>query len=1265
MLRNILVSSILYLLSFLPLLSQPGVIAHRGFWTREGSAQNSKSSVLNAIEARCYGAEIDVYLTTDSKVVLVHDPVLNGKRVDESSYSELSEHLLTNGETIPLLDEILPLIAASDHTRLIIEIKPHRDQITEKAAVAKILELVEQTGTGNKVEYISFSSHICQTIIDSDPNARVAYLGGSLTPDQLKERGYSGLDYNIRILKENPWWIRRAHELGLTVNVWTVNRPEDFHYFILSGADYITTDHPLYEYKETWRDPELNQINRAPMRTSYFPYETLPMALTGCRDSSIYFKNLEGLWKFAWTQNADQGYSHFQDPLYDDRSWALIPVPGLWELNGYGDPLYLNAGYAWANQYRPNPPLVPEINNHTGYYRHTFTLPREWEGRQVFVHFGSVTSNMSLWINGMFAGYSEDSKLEAQFDITPYLRSGENFMALKVFRWCDGTYLEDQDFWRLSGIGRDVFLVARENTHIQDFIVNPTLENNYKNGNLNITVSLNKPAEHMCVRAELLDQHGISLRIIDLGGSGGDTWSGNIPIKNVKTWSAELPHLYTLVLSLADSITGRVTEFIPWKVGFRNVEIKNAQLLVNGQPVLIKGVNRHEMDPVTGYYISRERMIQDIQLMKQYNINAVRTSHYPNTSLWYELCDLYGIYVVDEANIESHGMGYGKNTLAARSDYTQAHLERIERMYQRDKNHACVIIWSMGNEAGDGDNFTKGYEVLRYADVQGRPIQYERATRPEISDIFAPMYMNYEGCIRYLENDPQRPLIQCEYAHAMGNSMGGFNRYWEIIRKFPQYQGGFIWDFVDQALHMWKPGGYYVHSYGGDYNRYDVSSQNFNCNGLFSPDRDPNPHTEEVAYYYQNVWTREADVVNGKINVFNEYFFRDLSHLSLEWKLIADGIPVLKGHMPYLKTAPQQTSTLDLGYRLSDLEAYCGQELFLNICFFTRKAEGLLPAGTILAKAQLPVNLYGTKDCSYAPKPEPVFDICDNDHNWLIADAGNMHVEFSHRNGFISRLSFGGKNILLDNTQIMPNFWRAPTDNDFGASLQLKYRAWFDPQMEFKGFEVTGKTIRATYEMPQLKAKLYMIYSPDPRGGLSITQQLVTEIGAEEALQMPPMFRFGMRFFTPKRYDRLVYYGRGPGENYPDRKDAAFVGLYEQSVSSQFYPYVRPQETGTRTDLRWWELLDVSGAGIRVDTDNLFSASALHYAMETLDDGLSKQNRHSRDLKEENFTQCCIDLRQMGVGCVNSWGALPLSQHMLPYGDYTFIFSILDANNRY
>ncbi|HHV40311.1 MAG TPA: DUF4981 domain-containing protein [Bacteroidales bacterium] len=1262
MLRKILICAVLSLASSFSLSSQPHIIAHRGYWTKEESAQNSRSSVQNAIHAGCYGAEVDIYLTTDGRLVLFHDPTIEGVRLDESTYKELSGHLLSNGESIPLLDEILPLIVASDHTKLIIEIKPHNHSHKEKAAVEKTLELVEKYGVADKVEYISFSSFICESLIEADPKAKVAYLSGSLSPDMLKEKGYAGLDYHMSVLKKNPEWIPRAKELGLTVNVWTVNRPEDFHYFVLSGADFITTDRPTYLYTEAWQDPGVNHINRAPMRTSFFAYESYPLALAGEEKASVYYKDVSGLWKFAFTKDANAGYSGFYTTNYDFRSWDEIPVPGLWELHGYGDPLYVNKGYAWANQFISNPPEIPLLNNHTGYYRHTFHVPESWKNKQVFLHFGSVTSNLTLWINGMFVGYSEDSKLEAQFDITPYLTEGENSLALQVNRWCDGTYLEDQDFWRLSGISRDVFLFAREKTHIHDFTLNAMPDKNYKNGKLEVLVTLNVPSNKASIQAELIDPQGVSLVKKALSPSGKTTFTGTFAVKDVALWSAELPHLYTLVLSLTED--GKETEFIPWKVGFRNVEIKNAQLLVNGKPILIKGVNRHEMDPATGYDVSKERMLQDIELMKRFNINAVRTSHYPNVPLWYKLCDQYGLYVVDEANIESHGMGYGENTLAAREDYLQAHLERMERMYQRDKNHASIIIWSMGNEAGDGDNFTKGYHLLREADIQKRPIQYERTARPEVSDIYAPMYRNYEICINYLENNPQRPLIQCEYAHAMGNSMGGFGRYWELIRTYPQYQGGFIWDFVDQALFLKREEGHYIYAYGGDYNAYDVSDQNFNCNGLFDPSRNPNPHAYEVAYHHQDVWVQNEKVSDGKIRIFNEYFFRDLSHLSLDWELVANGVPVKKGHISTLKTAPGQTQVIDLGYRSSHWEPYRNKEIFLNVYFSTRNSLGILPAGVVLAKEQLVVHVPRAIEES-GQKGTLLFDICTGDKNWLVARAGTMHAEFSKKDGFLSRLSLDGKEILKENTCLTPHFWRALTDNDFGAALQIKNARWRNPHMEFEGFELEEDRISASYHLPELQARLWMTYRPTPDGGLQVTQTLEALAREEEWADMPALFRFGVRFNTPKEYNKLHYYGKGPHENYADRSDGSFVGLYSQLVSDQFYPYIRPQENGTKTDIRWWALSDRTGAGFQIHSDVPFSASALHFSTETLDDGMAKNNRHSRDLKEEDFTQCCIDLRQTGLGCVNTWGALPLPEHMLPYGHYTFTFTLSDITNLY
>lgn len=1006
-------------------------------------------------------------------------------------------------------------------------------------------------------------------------------------------------------------------------------------------------------YAQRWQDPQRNEENRAPMHTSYFSYENQDLALTGQRDQSAQFLSLHGLWKFAFAPHANLRHTDFYKPEFNDLSWDTMPVPGLWELNGYGDPVYVNTGWAWRNQYKSNPPIVPEENNYVGSYRHTFTLPAGWEGKQVFIHFGSVTSNLTLWINGREVGYSEDSKLEAEFDVSPYLQKGENLIALQVFRWCDGTYLEDQDFWRLTGIARDVFLYAREETHIQDFVLNPTLTDRYKNGKLDISLALNAPQQGAQVFAELFDPQGKSLRKQALSLQG-EVYTASLSVPSVKAWSAETPWLYKVVFSLQPAGAAQPVEYIPWAVGFRTVEIKNAQVLVNGRPVLFKGANRHELDPVTGYVVSKERMIQDITMMKKLNINAVRTCHYPNSPLWYELCAQYGIYVLDEANVESHGMGYGKETLAKDPDYMLAHVQRAERMYLRDKNHASVVTWSLGNEAGDGPNFKESYAVIKEADVQKRPVQYERTQDVTISDIYAPMYRDYKGCERYLTNDPQRPLIQCEYAHAMGNSMGGFNTYWELIRKYPNYQGGFIWDFVDQGLQLYRPEGHYVYAYGGDYNKYDVSDENFNCNGLISPDRVQNPHSYEVQYYYQDIWATAQDVANGKISVFNEYFFRDLSMYRLEWKLEAQGVPVLSGVVNDLKAGPQETIPVSLGYTQADWAAYKDREVFLNISFVTKKAQPLVAAGAVQARVQLPVN---TPQAAASAVVADNLSTKDNDVNFLQVCNGKVRVEFNRHTGYVASLKFDGREQLLEGSYLEPNFWRAPTDNDFGAGLQRRYRAWQDPRLVFKGFETEATQVKATYDMPDLKATLVMIYTLSDKS-LTISQEMTPYATEEEAAKFPNMFRFGVRFRTPDVYNTLTWFGRGPVENYADRKDNTFVGLFKQSVAEQFYPYVRPQETGTHSDLRWWQLTNTAQTGFTITSPNLFSASALNYSIELLDDGLRKQNRHSQDLKPEPFTECCVDALQMGLACINSWGALPESEYMLPYGPYSFTFTI-------
>ena len=651
---------------------------------------------------------------------------------------------------------------------------------------------------------------------------------------------------------------------------------------------------------QEWKDPRINAVNRAPMHANYFAYESDDVAKKGIKENSSNFMSLNGVWKFNWVKDADSRPTDFWKTGFNDKGWDNIPVPGVWELHGYGDPIYVNIGYAWRNQFENNPPFVPTENNHVGSYRKEIMVPASWKGKDIIAHFGSVTSNLYLWVNGKYVGYSEDSKLEAEFNLTPYLKPGQkNLIAFQVFRWCDGTYLEDQDFFRYSGVGRDCYLYARNKKRIEDIRVTPDLDGEYKNGSLNIALNLKGSGK---VNLTLKDASGK-----EVANTQATKGNAIIEVENPHKWTAETPYLYTLYASLEGS-----NEVIPVKVGFRKVEMKNAQLLVNGQPVLIKGANRHELDPDGGYVISKERMIQDIQVMKQFNLNAVRTCHYPDNNFWYELCDQYGIYVVAEANIESHGMGYGEETLAKREDYALAHMERNQRNVQRSFNHPSVIIWSLGNEAGYGPNFEAAYDWIK-AEDPSRLVQYEQAGKSGKTDIYCPMYLGYNRCEEYSKDEQyQKPLIQCEYAHAMGNSEGGFKEYWDIIRKYPKYQGGFIWDFVDQSVRWTGKNGKMIYAYGGDFNRFDASDQNFCDNGLISPDRVPNPHMYEVGYFYQNIWTSPVDIKKGEISIFNEYFFRDLSAYYLEWQLLKDGKVMRSGRVENLDVAPQQTAQIKL-----------------------------------------------------------------------------------------------------------------------------------------------------------------------------------------------------------------------------------------------------------------------------------------------------------------------------------------------------------------
>ena len=1031
---------------------------------------------------------------------------------------------------------------------------------------------------------------------------------------------------------------------------------------------------------QDWQNPAVNQRNRLPMSTTF---ETGGLNLS-----------LSGMWKFNWNETADSRPMDFFGISYNDEAWDEIPVPGLWELHGYGDPLYLNIGYAWRGHYENNPPYPAMEHNYVGQYRRTFVIDGEWAGKDIFLHIGSATSNVRVWVNGKEVGYSEDSKLEARFDITKYVKVGENLIALEIFRWCDGTYLEDQDFFRFSGLARDVYVYSREKKRLENIRFNGSAS-----GDAALYAEVTKGVTS--VEFSIMDPAGnevastmVNVNARNLSENGLPCVEAALKVPSVKQWTAETPWLYTLKVASYDK-KGK-TESTSVQVGFRTVEIVGGQLLVNGQPVLIKGVNRHEMNPYKGYVVSEADMVQDILIMKQLNMNAVRTCHYPDDPLWYSLCDKYGLYVIDEANIESHGMGYDERTLAKEPMYEQAHLERIRRMVQRDFNHPSVIIWSLGNEAGDGPNFDKGYAMVKEMD-QSRPVHYERTfdykdgRNSPNTDIACPMYFRYEKCEEYVLSNPTKPLIQCEYAHAMGNSMGGFKEYWDLVRKYPQYQGGFIWDFVDQAQ-KWPVdpacGSDHVFIYGGDMNDYDPSDNSFCCNGVIAADRTLHPHAYEVAYQYRSILTSadSAEAFDGKVDVYNENFFIDLSRYMMEWDVEVDGVRVLAGIVPSLKVSPQETVKVDLGFDESAVAEACGSadlsehDVYLNVRYVLKKADGLLPAGTEVAYDQLTLNEAALKpfeNASGLPVYEKDGDLVT--FSGLMTYAGVLSdrilpwkAVFDASEGALAAYELGGRSLMAES--LVPCFTRAATENDLGAKLDKKQAVWRFPELKVSSFDVEESdgcyVVSVAYEPIAEAAAVSMKYFVYADGTIAAVESLKDAGKLSECYALP---RFGMQMAMPGEYSTLEYFGNGPFENYADRNSSALIGHYVQRVEDQYhYGYVRPQESGTKTEIKWMKILDDNGAGFEITSDVRFSASALPFSVEQLDvRTLGNDQAHSLELKSmahENKrslgkTYVNFDLRQMGLGCVNSWGAVPRPEYMIPAAEYDFFFILRPVNN--
>ena len=1037
---------------------------------------------------------------------------------------------------------------------------------------------------------------------------------------------------------------------------------------------------------EDWQDPNVSGRDRLPMAASFVTDQQRTLSLNGT-------------WKFNWNESVEGRLQGFQAVSFDDSAWDSIPVPGIWELNGYGDPVYLNVGYAWRGHYENNPPYPPVERNYVGQYRRTFELDPSWLGRQICLCIGSATSNVRVWVNGKEAGYSEDSKLEARFDITKFVKAGSNVIALEIFRWCDGSYLEDQDFWRLSGIARGVYVYTRENKRLEDLHVTASMHGDVS---LRTEVSAGIKAVEYAVKDPRL---GTVVASGSMPVSDGVA-AKDFHVENPALWSAETPDLYVLEVKAFDR-KSNLCESASVNFGFRTVEVRNAQLLVNGRPILIKGADRHEMDPYGGYVVTEEDMIRDIRIFKQLNMNTVRTCHYPNDPRWYDLCDRYGLYVIDEANIESHGMGYDPaRTLAGREDFRAAHLERNSRMVRRDFNHPSVIIWSLGNEAGFGDNFKACYEWVKSYDGS-RPVQYEQAAKSDYTDIYCPMYRSPEECLKYVTDNPAKPLIQCEYAHAMGNSMGNFKEYWDLVRKYPSFQGGCIWDFVDQALWQGEEDAFtdHIFTYGGDYNTYDPADGSFNCNGVVAADRTWHPHAYEVRYQYRNIHTSLAAKGDGgdyAVNVFNENFFRDLSAYRMVWTVEAEGVKVLSGIVEDLEVAPQSTVEVRLGLNGEDIDGALrrvfgcaeGKDVYLNVSYVLKSAEGLLGAGEEVSYDQLVLSENEVRPYRPQAGALPVAGETEGGimFSGTFAHAGT-HGErnsdwcavFDTVSGSLCHYSVDGKELL--EKPLVPLFNRAVTENDMGAGFHARMKMWRDPEFTVKNIGVTdgdGCHVLTVEYLPIAgAASVTMSYRIYGDGTIDAVESLRDAGRLSEA---PPMFRFGMNFAMPGHYSTVDFFGLGPWENYSDRSSSALMGHYVQSVNDQYhYGYVRTQESGTKTGLKYFRILDPEGSGLEITSDGRFSASALPFSIGELDsvDAFGSDGRneitgqygastHSLELKsaahesdrDNGVTYVNFELRQMGLGSITSWGAEPLDEYMVKAGEMEFHFVIRPLKNQ-
>jgi beta-galactosidase len=1018
---------------------------------------------------------------------------------------------------------------------------------------------------------------------------------------------------------------------------------------------------------QDWENPAVFSRNTEPPHATYVPYASAGDAAQGDPSRSLFRISLDGLWKFKWVPSPSDAPAGFEKEDYDVGGWTDFPVPSNWEFKGYGQPIYLDE----AMPFRGDPPYVPRDNNPVGSYRRAFTVPDAWKGRQVFLHFGGVNSAFYVWVNGKEAGYSEDSKTPAEFNITKYVRPGKNTLALKVFRYSDGSWLEAQDMWRISGIERSVQLFSTPDVRIRDFQVNASLDKAFKDGKLEVRASVRNhrpgPVQGYRLKVELLGPDGASvipapLQCIVAVPAGGET-EGTVEGRVVSPlpWTAETPNLYTVVLSLLNS-KGRTIEAVSCQTGFRNVEIRDGLLRINGVPIRIRGVNRHEHDPRNAKVVSEDLMIEDIRLMKRFNINAVRTSHYPNIPRWYELCDRYGLYLVDEANIESHGVSFDPDkTLANKPEWQAAHIDRTRRMVERDKNHPSVIIWSLGNEAGDGINFQATYAWIKKRDAT-RPVQYEGAKLNPHTDIFCPMYARIPRLEEYVRTNEDRPLIMCEYAHAMGNSVGNLQDYWDVILAHPELQGGFIWDWVDQGILRTNGNGEAFWAYGGDFGPQEVpTSKNFCCNGLVLPDRKPHPHVWEVKKVYQQIHAGPVDLAAGKLRIENRFDFTDLREFAGAWKLEAEGQTVGGDDLPEIDLAPHQSLDIEIPY--PKFAPQPGIEYFLTVSWKTRKATPLVPAGHEAAWDQFPLPIHAAVSKKVDPAGLPPLIMKENGDSFFF-EGKNFRLKFDKAAGTIASLKYEGVEVLESGP--VPDFWRAPTDNDYGNEMPVRCAVWREAGRNRKITATTGERlgpnharIDVTGTLPAGNSGFTASYTIYGSGDIIVSQTF--KPGADGLPELP---RFGMQMVLPVGFDTMTWYGRGPHENYWDRNTSAAVGVYSGTVMDQYHPYIRPQENSYKTDVRWVALTNGEGMGLLAVGMPLISTAASRFLADDYEYGPEKDQRHPTDMRPRDMVVFNVDLKQMGVGGDTSWGAKPHDEYMLFPKEYSTSYRLRPFSKR-